>query len=87
MDEQLDKVLEVRDQIPSIEKIIVFDMEGLHKLDDPMVMSFEALIEIGRKAAQTHPDLFAERVAQTQPEDIAILVLHIGHDRSAERVL
>ena len=77
-DEQLDKVLEVRDQIPSLEKIIVFDMEGLHKLDDPMVMSFEALIEIGRKAAQTQPDLFAERVAQTQPEDTAILVYTSG---------
>jgi len=44
-DEQLDKLLEVRDRIPSLEKIIVFDMEGLHKLDDPMVMSFDDLIE------------------------------------------
>ena len=37
-DEQLDKVLEVRERLPLLRKIIVFDMEGLTKLDDPQVM-------------------------------------------------
>jgi long-chain acyl-CoA synthetase len=34
-DEQLDKALEVRDQLPLLRKIVVFDMEGLRELDDP----------------------------------------------------
>jgi long-chain acyl-CoA synthetase len=34
-DEQLDKALEVREQLPLLRKIVVFDMEGLHELDDP----------------------------------------------------
>ncbi len=77
-DEQLDKVLEVRDRLVSVEKIIVFDMEGLHKLDDPMVMSFASFLDLGKQEAQRQPDLFRARVARTKPEDIAILVYTSG---------
>ncbi|MDO9293564.1 MAG: AMP-binding protein, partial [Hydrogenophaga sp.] len=38
-DEQLDKVLEVRQHLPRLKKIVVFDMEGLHELNDPQVIS------------------------------------------------
>ena len=47
-EEQLDKVLEVRDRCPSLAKIIVYDMEGLKDFADPMVMSFDALMALGR---------------------------------------
>src|SRR5688572_24993008 len=42
-DEQLDKALEVRSQLPELRKIVVFDMDGLRDLDDPGVMSLEQL--------------------------------------------
>ena len=51
-DEQLDKVLEVRERLPALRKIIVFDMEGLRDLDDPQVMSFEALRALGARAGR-----------------------------------
>jgi long-chain acyl-CoA synthetase len=47
-DEQLDKALEVRDRLPLLRKIVVFDMDGLRKLDDPGVISLDALRELGR---------------------------------------
>src|SRR3990167_3640158 len=47
-DEQLDKVLEVRERLPRLKKIVVFDMEGLHELNDPQVISLDALRELGR---------------------------------------
>lgn len=34
-DEQLDKALEVRAQLPRLRKIVVFDMEGLRDVSDP----------------------------------------------------
>lgn len=77
-DEQLDKVLEVRDKIPSLKKIIVFDMEGLHHLDDPMVMSFDDLLEAGRAEGQDNPGLFAKLADEAKPEDVAILVYTSG---------
>ena len=44
-DEQLDKALEVRAQLPLLRKIVVFDMEGLHDLKDEGVISLQALRE------------------------------------------
>ena len=48
-DEQLDKALEVRGRLPLLRKIVVFDMEGLRELDDPGVMSLDALRALGRE--------------------------------------
>lgn len=77
-DEQLDKALEVRDQLPRLAKIVVFDMEGLRELDDPGVMSLDKLRELGRHYNAAHPDELMHRVAKIQPESLAILVYTSG---------
>ena len=77
-DEQLDKVLEVRERLPLLKKIIVEDMEGLREVNDPQVMSLAALRELGRGHRQQHPGELAARVAACQPEDLAILVYTSG---------
>jgi len=77
-DEQLDKALEVRAQLPLLRKIIVFDMEGLSDLDDPMVMSLEALRRLGREHLAAHPGALDERIAAIRPEDLAVLVYTSG---------
>jgi long-chain acyl-CoA synthetase len=77
-DEQLDKALEVRHELPLLKKIIVTDMDGLRTLDDPQVMSLDALRELGRQYAQQHPDALDARVAGCQPDDLAILVYTSG---------
>ncbi|MBA3772000.1 MAG: AMP-binding protein [Ramlibacter sp.] len=77
-DEQLDKALEVRQQLPALGKIIVFDMEGLRDLDDSGVMSLEALRELGRAYLAQHPDELMQRVKATRPQDVAILVYTSG---------
>jgi long-chain acyl-CoA synthetase len=77
-DEQLDKVLEVRAQLPLLRRIVVFDMEGLSDLGDPMVMSLEALRSLGREHLAAHPRALEERVAAIRPEDLAVLVYTSG---------
>ncbi|MBN9267716.1 MAG: AMP-binding protein, partial [Hyphomicrobium sp.] len=47
-DDQLDKALEVRVRCPTLVKIVVFDMEGLTRFSDSMVISFDDFIEEGR---------------------------------------
>jgi len=77
-DEQLDKVLEVRAQLPLLRKVVVFDMEGLRDLQDPGVISLDALRSLGRTYLAQNPDAVHQRVAACRPEDLAILVYTSG---------
>jgi len=77
-DEQLDKALEVRDTLPALRRIVVFDMEGLHDLDDPQVMSFDALRQLGREHAAAHPGEMERRIEAIDPASLAILIYTSG---------
>ena len=77
-DEQLDKALEVRERLPLLRKIVVFDMDGLRGLDEPDVIGLDALRALGRDYNAQHPDAVAQRVAACRPEDLAILVYTSG---------
>ena len=77
-EEQLDKVLEVRERLPRLKKIVVFDMEGLHRFEDPMVISLAVLRSMGAEHERAHPGLFEQRAASRRPEDLAILIYTSG---------
>ncbi len=77
-EEQLDKYLEVRDRLPELRQVIVFDMEGLRKLDDPQVMSLERLLALGQAYRKQHPDLVEQGLRARSANDLAILVYTSG---------
>jgi long-chain acyl-CoA synthetase len=81
-EEQLDKALEAREQLPLLRKIVVWDMEGLRGLDDPQVISLERLREIGReRIARLGAAADAEwqaRIDSRRPGDLAILIYTSG---------
>jgi long-chain acyl-CoA synthetase len=82
-DEQLDKALEVRERLPALRKIVVWDMDGLRDLHDEQVISFAALRELGRTrlarlgAAEAGAEWRA-RVSSRRPEELAILIYTSG---------
>jgi long-chain acyl-CoA synthetase len=82
-EEQLDKALEAREQLPLLRKIVVWDMEGLRGLDDPQVISLERLREIGRErlarlGAAAADAEWRARIDSRRPEDLAILIYTSG---------
>jgi len=77
-DEQLDKALEVRERLPGLRKIIVFDMDGLREFKDPQVISLDELREIGREYDKAHPGEWDKRNAARQPSDLAVLIYTSG---------
>ncbi|HSW04916.1 AMP-dependent synthetase/ligase [Aquabacterium sp.] len=77
-DEQLDKYIEVRERLPLLRKVIVFDMEGLSRLDDRQVIGLDALRELGREYIALHPQLMDERLDSRGPADLAVLVYTSG---------
>ncbi|WDS36943.1 AMP-binding protein [Pseudoxanthomonas sp.] len=75
---QLDKVLAIRDECPSLRWIIVIDPAALEGIDDPMVVSFIDLLAMGRRFDLEHPGFWEERLASGRHEDIAMLVYTSG---------
>lgn len=77
-EEQLDKVLEVRARTHTLEKIIIFDMEGLRDLDDDMCISFIDLQALGRDYAEQHTDTWIKAIDAAEPEDLLVLTYTSG---------
>ena len=77
-EEQLDKILEVRDECPSLEKIIIYDMEGLHSFQDKQVISYDQFLKLGEELDEENPDLWFNLLNAVEPDDIAILVYTSG---------
>ena len=77
-EEQLDKALEVRNDLPELEKIIVIDMEGLHRFSDPMVISWDDFIAQGREFDRADPGALNRRLADLDPEEAALLIYTSG---------
>ncbi|RZN32445.1 AMP-dependent synthetase/ligase [Bradyrhizobium sp. Leo121] len=77
-EEQLDKLLACRARCPTLERIVVFDMEGLSGFSDPMVMSLAEFTALGRNHAQDNEALWDEMIASRTSSDLAILVYTSG---------
>ncbi|MCO5159327.1 MAG: long-chain fatty acid--CoA ligase [Aquamicrobium sp.] len=77
-DEQLDKFLSVRHEMPGLAKVIVYDRDGLHDFADDQVIFLDDLYALGRAALKENPNRFDEEIAKSTPEEVAILVYTSG---------
>jgi long-chain acyl-CoA synthetase len=77
-EEQLDKILACRARCPTLQKIVVFDMEGLSGFSDPMVLSLAEFMALGRNHIQGREALWDEMIASRGAGDLAILVYTSG---------
>jgi len=76
--EQVDKVLQIKDEVPLLKKIIVIDMKGLRRYKDPLIISFKEVEKLGRTLHEQMPNFFEESILSTQYEDVAIIVYTSG---------
>jgi long-chain acyl-CoA synthetase len=77
-EEQLDKALLFRKNTPKLRKLIVWDMEGLKHYKDPMLMSFDQLLELGQATNRNSPALFTQLLEKVQPHDTAGIIYTSG---------
>lgn len=77
-EEQLDKILACRARCASLQKIIVFDMEGLSGFSDDMVMSLDEFRALGRNHMVGREVLWQEMIDSRSAGDLAILVYTSG---------
>ena len=76
--EQCDKFLELREQIPKVKKVIYWDDKGLWHYDDDWLISFEEVQAMGQALRQKEPDRFEMEVALGQKDDVATVCYTSG---------
>ena len=76
--EQVDKLLDVLDRLPKVERVIWFDPKGLRRYDHPRLMGFPEVEALGRAFGQEHPRRFDDEVGLGRGSDVAILCYTSG---------
>ena len=77
-EEQLDKVLLVRDRVPALKRIVVFDIEGLRDFRDPMVTSLADFAAHGASQPPARSGEWRARAAAVAPDATAIVIYTSG---------
>ncbi|MXW16697.1 MAG: long-chain fatty acid--CoA ligase [Gemmatimonadetes bacterium] len=76
--EQVDKVLEVRDRVPGLEHIVYYDSRGMYGYEAPGLMAFEEVERLGEAFGDGFPDEFDRRLSAIRPGDTALLCTTSG---------
>jgi long-chain acyl-CoA synthetase len=76
--EQTDKVLDMKDKLPRVKKIIYTDPKGMRAYDDPLLIFMPEVEKLGRQFAKDNPDYFEKSVARLTPEDLALIAYTSG---------
>jgi len=76
--EQVDKLLECRETRPAIRHIVYDDPRGLRHYDQPGLLGYEKLCELGRAWDAAHPGFFDQSVAAGEASDVAVILYTSG---------
>ena len=76
--EQTDKLLEIKGELPLLEKVIYWNPKGLKNYDDPILVSFTEVVKVGRRYEELVPGRFEENIARQKGEDVAFIYYTSG---------
>jgi long-chain acyl-CoA synthetase len=76
--EQVDKVVALRDQLPALRLVVFDDPRGLTHYPFEWLKSFQEVQERGRKFVQEHPGFFEAEVEKGRPDDLAFICYTSG---------
>jgi long-chain acyl-CoA synthetase len=76
--EQVDKVLALREQLPTLRHVIYDDSRGLGRYRFDWLRSFGEVQELGRVFAREHPGYFEAEIAKGVPDDVAMICYTSG---------
>ena len=76
--EQVDKLLELKEQMPQLAHIIYDDPRGMRHYNQPFLHDVEELMAMGRIHQQNHPDFLKDEVAIGTTDDIGVMLYTSG---------
>ena len=69
--EQVDKILQIKGDLPKVEKVIYWYYKGMRNYSDPFLLRFDDVERMGREFDQEHPGAFEKTLESVSPEDVA----------------
>jgi len=76
--EQVDKILDMKEQLPKVRYIIYSDPRGMRGYKQPFLLDFKEVENFGRELEQRDPGLFGKNVASAKYEDLAFICYTSG---------
>ncbi len=77
--EQVDKLLEVKESLTQVHKVIYIDPTGMTAYEeDPWLLSYAQLLALGEKFISEHPSCLDDSIAKGRPDDIAVMIQTSG---------
>ena len=76
--EQVDKLLEIRDRCPLLSVLVYDEPRGLRNYSEPGLRSMDALIDSGKALAASQPGFFKGEIEKTSPDDVAAMFFTSG---------
>ncbi len=76
--EQVDKLLQIKNDLPLLNKVVHWSYKGLAHYHEPILMGYRQVLELGKKHDEEHPGLFEKNVESGKEDDPCALVYTSG---------
>ncbi|HQE40232.1 MAG TPA: AMP-binding protein, partial [Zoogloea sp.] len=76
--EQVDKMLEVKDGLPLLEHVIYDDPRGLRHYNQTFLHGLDEVLEMGRIHDSHHPDFLGNEIDKGSPDDVSVMLYTSG---------
>jgi long-chain acyl-CoA synthetase len=76
--EQVDKMLEIREQCPQLAHIFFDDPRGLRNYNEPGLVAVDSLLDAGVAFAAANPGFYKAEVAKVNPDDVGAMFFTSG---------
>ena len=76
--EQVDKILDMKEQLPKVRYVVYSDPRGMRRYKEPYLLDFREVETYGRELEEKEPDLYAGKVAGGKMADLALICYTSG---------
>ena len=76
--EQVDKLLDIKHEIPLVKKVIYWDPKGMWSYEDSLLLTMSEMLEMGKGQSALQPQLFEQLIDRTDGRDIAVFFFTSG---------